>query len=54
MHIYSCFNLGREITVGGVTPHLIESFSQEFGADLVESGPEQTKQFIPQHLVGKK
>jgi len=43
--------LGREITVGDVTPHLIESFSQEFGADLVDCNPEQTKQFIPQHLV---
>ena len=38
--------------MGDVTPHLIESFSQEFGADLVECDQEQTKQFIPQHLVG--
>lgn len=43
--------LGHEVTVGDVAPHLIRCFAEEFGANLVECDQEETRTFLPQHIL---
>eukprot|EP00088_Acartia_fossae_P000383 TRINITY_DN10155_c0_g1_i3.p1 TRINITY_DN10155_c0_g1~~TRINITY_DN10155_c0_g1_i3.p1 ORF type:complete len:257 (-),score=48.92 TRINITY_DN10155_c0_g1_i3:521-1291(-) len=42
--------LGREISVEETTPHLVDSFATQFGAEMVECESAQAEAFIPPQL----
>jgi len=43
--------LGFEVSVKDVSPELERCFAEEFGANLVECDSEQTRAYIPQHII---
>ena len=40
------------MSVKDVSPELERCFAEEFGANLVECDSEQTRAYIPQHIIG--